>query len=239
MVQPLSKPKIIKKFGNKKFNRHQHDRKIAVKVRRWALLRLPGPWQDRRPGVSAGDGVAAWAVCCCTGIYGLFAVNVTSAKGCEEECSTVSSSENVRRKSLQAIVIGGWEKGRRADLSHTARGADSLAVWMLMQPSWRRPKGIDSRVRRKFKGCGVIMPNIGYGSNKKTRHLLPSGELPWAALPQPRSALVSSPSAGLLHSLEPLFRVWCWASSIPTKCAAWNSKHLIACMHGCAAKLAP
>ena len=44
-----------------------------------------------------------------------------------------------------------------------------------MQESWRRPKGIDSRVRRKFKGCGVIMPNIGYGTAKKTRHILPSG----------------------------------------------------------------
>ena len=44
-----------------------------------------------------------------------------------------------------------------------------------LQESWRRPKGIDSRVRRKFKGCGVIMPNIGYGTAKKTRHILPSG----------------------------------------------------------------
>ena len=44
------------------------------------------------------------------------------------------------------------------------------------QESWRRPKGIDSRVRRKFKGCGINMPNIGYGTNKKHRHLLPSGE---------------------------------------------------------------
>lgn len=31
MVQPLVKPKIVKKH-TKKFKRHQHDRKIAVKV---------------------------------------------------------------------------------------------------------------------------------------------------------------------------------------------------------------
>mmetsp|Transcript_20894 Transcript_20894/g.31004 ORF Transcript_20894/g.31004 Transcript_20894/m.31004 type:complete len:135 (-) Transcript_20894:51-455(-) len=39
---------------------------------------------------------------------------------------------------------------------------------------WRRPKGIDSRVRRKFKGS-IPMPNIGYGSNRKTRNILPCG----------------------------------------------------------------
>ncbi len=45
-----------------------------------------------------------------------------------------------------------------------------------VKESWRRPKGIDNCVRRKFKGMAP-MPNIGYGSNKKTRHLLPSGFL--------------------------------------------------------------
>jgi len=40
--------------------------------------------------------------------------------------------------------------------------------------SWRRPKGIDSIVRRRYKGA-MLMPKIGYGSNSKTRHLLPSG----------------------------------------------------------------
>merc|ERR1712072_678471 len=40
--------------------------------------------------------------------------------------------------------------------------------------SWRKPKGIDNRVRRRFKGQ-LPMPKIGYGSNKKTRHVLPCG----------------------------------------------------------------
>ncbi|CAG8456410.1 4921_t:CDS:2 [Ambispora gerdemannii] len=43
-----------------------------------------------------------------------------------------------------------------------------------VKESWRKPKGIDNRVRRRFKGQ-LPMPKIGYGSNKKTRHLLPNG----------------------------------------------------------------
>ena len=42
--------------------------------------------------------------------------------------------------------------------------------------SWRKSKGIDSRVRRRFKGT-IPQPSIGYGSDKKTRNLLPSGFL--------------------------------------------------------------
>ena len=42
--------------------------------------------------------------------------------------------------------------------------------------SWRRPRGIDCRVRRKYRGV-LRTPKIGYGSNRKTRHLLPNYKL--------------------------------------------------------------
>ncbi|XP_029727005.1 large ribosomal subunit protein eL32-like [Aedes albopictus] len=60
------------------------------------------------------------------------------------------------------------KKRTKKFIRHQSDRYDKLA------PNWRKPKGIDNRVRRRFKGQYLI-PNIGYGSNKRTRHMLPNG----------------------------------------------------------------
>jgi len=46
--------------------------------------------------------------------------------------------------------------------------------YVRVKPSWRRPRGIDSKVREKVKGW-IKMPSIGYRTPKYVRGLHPSG----------------------------------------------------------------
>ena len=43
-----------------------------------------------------------------------------------------------------------------------------------MSSSWRRPRGIDSRVRRQYRGNKPLV-KAGYGQNKNTKYSLPNG----------------------------------------------------------------
>ncbi|XP_076764829.1 large ribosomal subunit protein eL32-like [Xylocopa sonorina] len=54
----------------------------------------------------------------------------------------------------------------------TVLGSSMILEWSTYR-NWRKSKGINNRVCRCFKGQYLI-PNIGYGNDKKTCHMLPT-----------------------------------------------------------------
>jgi large subunit ribosomal protein L32e len=45
---------------------------------------------------------------------------------------------------------------------------------MRVGASWRKPRGIDNKARRKYRGYDIL-PRIGYGTQRAARHVLPNG----------------------------------------------------------------
>merc|ERR1712080_528252 len=43
-----------------------------------------------------------------------------------------------------------------------------------LKATWRKPRGQDNVCRRRLRGANFLV-KVGYGTNKKTRHILPNG----------------------------------------------------------------
>lgn len=146
-------------------------------VRRRRTSAASGPWSR---GFSAESAAATtWQPGPCTGGHGRFRAPppVPGAHRCTgalQSCRPISQLPTTPHQHRLECLGGGPAVGRSR--SHPCTGAIASAVCVRAQQDTDRvPSCHVPRVRR-FKGA-LPMPNIGYGSNKKTRHTLPNGFL--------------------------------------------------------------
>ena len=98
----------------------------------------------------------------------------SSALRCAAVCGCLAAHRGV----LLVCAVGAAQSPRSPsigdDLPLTPSAAPAACYVWPLQESWRAPRGIDGRLRRRFRGT-IPQPKIGFGSNKKTRHTLPNG----------------------------------------------------------------
>ncbi|XP_045835000.1 60S ribosomal protein L32-like [Meles meles] len=80
----------------------------------------------------------------------------------------------------QPLLLGTSVTLRPLPKPKTIKKRTKNFIWHQSDPyvkiklNWQKPRGTDNRAHRRFKSQ-ILMPNTGYGSDKKTEHRLPSG----------------------------------------------------------------
>lgn len=156
-IRPAYRPKIVKK-RTKKFIRHQSDRYAKLSVSKNITFNIESGqrvlfiWLKMSRELHMIERCTYWAP------TNYWSINVP-----DMNCWYIS-------KTNEQLILATTNDSSLKEVFKLIRFIFSF----YQQPKWRKPKGIDNRVRRRFKGQ-YLMPNVGYGSNARTRHVLPTG----------------------------------------------------------------